>query len=288
MTIRHAALLAAALLAACDRRDSGRDADTTGSAPAATATPNVVTVTARDFAFALPDTVPAGLTTIRLVNEGPELHHAQLVRFEEGKTLQDYQAAMQAMKPGDPEPSWAVAMGGPNPPAPGAETSITQMLEPGNYAVICLVDTPDRVPHIKKGMFRPLVVTPAAAAAEAPPPAADITLRLVDYTFETSTPLTPGTHTIRIVNGAQQPHEVFLAQLPEGKTLDDLMKWAQTYDGPPPAKPLGGVAAIRPGAEAYMTVDLEAGQYAMLCFVPDAKDGRPHVAHGMAMAVTVQ
>lgn len=37
-----------------------------------------------------------------------------------------------------------------------------------------------------------------------------------------------------------------------------------------------------------MTVNLAAGNHAMLCFVPDAKDGKPHVAHGMAMPVTVQ
>lgn len=94
--IRHAALCAAAVLAACGPRDRRGDADTTAAASTRATTPNVVTETARDFAFELPDTIPAGLTTIRLVNQGPDLHHAQLVRFEEGKTLQDYQAAMRS------------------------------------------------------------------------------------------------------------------------------------------------------------------------------------------------
>ena len=31
----------------------------------------------------------------------------------------------------------------------------------------------------------------------------------------------------------------------------------------------------------YFTADLTPGNYALLCFVPDAKDGKPHLEHGM-------
>jgi len=43
------------------------------------ARPNVVTIVAMDYAFKAPATVPAGLTTVRLVNQGKLLHHVQLV-----------------------------------------------------------------------------------------------------------------------------------------------------------------------------------------------------------------
>src|SRR5439155_21864912 len=58
--------------------------------------PNVVTITATDYAFGAPDTIPAGLTTLRLVNQGKELHHASLVRLGDGKTIADFQAGLQA------------------------------------------------------------------------------------------------------------------------------------------------------------------------------------------------
>jgi len=51
--------------------------------------PNVVTITAADYVFNVPDTIPAGLTTFRLVNQGKELHHASLIRLKDGKVLTD-------------------------------------------------------------------------------------------------------------------------------------------------------------------------------------------------------
>ena len=31
----------------------------------------------------------------------------------------------------------------------------------------------------------------------------------------------------------------------------------------------------------YVSAEFTPGEYAMVCFVPDAGDGRPHTAHGM-------
>ncbi|HSA55317.1 MAG TPA: hypothetical protein VLE53_06410 [Gemmatimonadaceae bacterium] len=275
-------LVVMATLVACGGGES-ESADSADSATtAAAAAPNVVTFTASDFAFDAPDTIPAGLTTIRLVNRGPELHHAQLVRFNEGKTLADF---MQALQAGGPPPAWAEEMGGPNPPAPGEESNATQNLEPGNYAVVCFVDTPDKVPHVAKGMMKAFTVVPSTSTAGEP--AADVTMRLADYTFTLSDSLEAGMQTIRVENAAQQPHEVFLVQFAPGKSMPDLLKWAETYQGPPPGKPMGGIAAIGSGQHAFFTVTLTPGEYGLLCFVPDAKDGKPHIAHGMMQTLKV-
>jgi hypothetical protein len=274
------ALAVAALALAC----TARETKTVDSATSMAA-PNVVTVIARDFAFAAPDTIPAGVTTIRLVSEGPNLHHAQLIRLDQGKTFADFSAALRAAKPTDPPPAWAIPVGGPNPPAPGEEASTTQMLEPGNYALVCFVDTPDKVPHVMKGMSRALVVVPSTATTAEPTPTA--TMQLVDYGFNTTPPLTAGKQTIRVENAAQQPHEVFVARLDSGKTTQDLLKWLDKMEGAPPAKPLGGVAFIAPGSHVFLPLDLAPGDYALICFVPDAKDGKPHFMHGMATQIKV-
>jgi hypothetical protein len=46
---------------------------------------------------------------------------------------------------------------------------------------------------------------------------------------------------------------------------------------------------ISPGENAWMTVNLEPGTYAALCFIPDAtsEDMTSHLAHGMITIITV-
>lgn len=249
--------------------------------------PNVVSIMASDFSFAAPDTIPAGMTEFHLMATAG-LHHATIVRLEEGKTFADFTAAMQAMKPSDPPPAWVTWVGGPNPPAPGDTTIVTHDLTPGLYALICVVDVPDRIPHVAKGMMKPLVVAPATSPTMAPAPASDVNLTLVDYGFEVSPALTAGQHTLKVTNTAQQPHEFFLAKLDSGKTMADLGAWAMTFAGPMPARALGGLATMAPGATAYVRVQLTPGTYALLCFVPDAKDGKPHLEHGMVREFTIQ
>lgn len=227
--------------------------------------------------------MPSGWTRITLVNHGPSLHHAQLIRFSEGKTLADLEEYMKSGAMATP--SWMEEVGGPNPPPPGGTAVTTEMLEPGNYAVICVVDVPDHVPHIMKGMAKPFVVTPALSSTVEP--TADVTMTLADYSFTSSTPLTAGQHVVRVENAATQPHELVIVRLADGKTPDDLMAWGATYEGDLPGATMGGLAAIKPGGSAYVNLDLTPGNYVLLCFVPDKGDGKPHVMHGMMHPFTI-
>jgi hypothetical protein len=280
--LSRVALLSAAALLACHRGESAATHDSAANAKPDVATqpaaPRVVDVTATEFAFRMPDTIPAGVTTFKLTDAGQQLHHMQLIKLEDGKTLADLAAALK--KPG-PLPSWAIESGGPNPPRPGGGVSeLTQMVEPGNYAVVCFVPGPDGLPHLAKGMAKPLTVV-ASDAPAAPAPEADVTVTLADYGFHTSQPLTAGKHTIKIHNAGPQDHELILLKLAPGKSVQDVAKWIDHMQGPPPAEPLGGVAGIHTGQDVYLTVDLAPGEYGFLCEVPDAKDGKPHAAHGM-------
>jgi uncharacterized cupredoxin-like copper-binding protein len=285
--LKKVVLLAAATAAiGCTAKEAPK-VDSAALAAAAPATPNVVTITAKDFAFEAPDSIPSGMTTLVLKNTGTTLHHAQLLRLKEGKTLADLQAGMKNMKPTDPMPPWIEEAGGVNVPEPGAETSATLMIEPGNYVLLCFVDTPDKVPHVMKGMIKGLTVTPSTKPS-APAPTADVTVTLSDYTFAFSTPLTAGRHTVKIENSATQHHEFVLFQLLPGKTMDDFAKWGATYKGPAPAKAMGGAPGIAPGQSQYVSLDLTPGDYVVICFLPDAKDGKPHMQHGMVMPIKVQ
>jgi hypothetical protein len=258
-------------------------------APKAPVGPNVVTLTAGDFTFTGPDTIPAGLTTIRLVNQGKELHHAMLVRLGGGHTVAEFQAGMQAMMthPG-PAPAWVQFAGGPNAATPGDTSNVTEMLEAGTYVVLCVIPSADGVPHVAKGMIRTLVVTPSTAAAIAEP-AADVTMKLVDYAFQLSRPLTAGTTAIRVENAGKEPHEVVVAALLPGKTAKDFVGWELGGEkGPlPTGKWLGGVGALVPGGHATFSLSLAPGNYVLLCFFPDEKDGKAHLVHGMSQQITI-
>jgi hypothetical protein len=260
----------------------GGDARQADDAQEPASAPREVHFTASDFTFEGPASIESGMVTFVLTSASETWHHLQLVRLTEGMSIEDFQARLATLQPGAPLPSWFVDAGGVNPPGPGQSARATLMVEPGEYAVLCVVDTPDHVPHVMKGMIQPLTVT-AAAGAPAPLPAGDLGLTLVDYAFSFAAPPTAGTHAIRVVNGASQSHEIALFRLLPGKTIDDVMAWGATYAGPPPMTALGGVPAIRPGQEAVFEVNLTPGEYVALCFVPDANDGAPHLVHGMVL-----
>src|SRR5215467_5569794 len=48
---------------------------------------SVVDIMATDFAFEAPDTFPAGLVKLRLMNHGQDVHHAQVLRLNAGVTF---------------------------------------------------------------------------------------------------------------------------------------------------------------------------------------------------------
>jgi hypothetical protein len=245
---------------------------------------HVVTVTGKDFKFDAPDEIPAGLTEFRFLNKGPSIHHMQILKLMRGKTFTDLRTALARQ---GPPPTWMKEVGGPNAPAPGTESNATLMMEPGNYAIICFVDV-GGAPHFTKGMVRPLKVV-AASGPAASNPIPDVTATLFDYNFKLSAPILAGTRTIKVQNTANQPHELELVQLAPGKTANDFLAWAGGgMKGPPPAKPIGGIAGLERGMSQTFTANFTPGNYAFICFIPDAKDGKPHFTHGMTKDFSVR
>jgi uncharacterized cupredoxin-like copper-binding protein len=125
---------------------------------------------------------------------------------------------------------------------------------------------------------------------EAPEGATQTELGLVDFAFNLTTLSFPaGDVTFQATNNGQQPHEFFIAKLPEGVSLqqaleaDDLAALG--------VEDIGGFQPIDPGEQATWTfLDLEPGRYGYVCFVPDANDpeGTPHAFKGMVGEFTVQ
>ena len=259
-------------------------ASSSGSAGTATELP----IEAAEYKFAGPASIQAGPTRIVLKNTGKEDHQAQVARLSEGSTFEDLTSALQS---GDiPGALGKLQLaGGPTGVTPGATVATSANLEPGQYVFLCFVESADGVPHLAKGMISRLEVT-GTASTEALP-AGDSELALQDFAFVGATSLTPGQHTVTVTNKGPQPHEATVVKLNEGVTVDQLRQAftsTETPSGPPPITGAGGVAGIAPNSTVSMELDLRPGDYAYICFVPDAATGKPHAALGMIGELTVQ
>jgi uncharacterized cupredoxin-like copper-binding protein len=267
---------------------SASESPTTSAEPSPSESANQLSVTALDFSFELPASAPGGPTTITLANKGQDEHQAQTALIAEGKTIEDVIAALQG-----PDETAAFALltftGGPTGVVPGAEATVAVDLAPGNYAFLCFIAGADGVPHIAKGMVAPLEVTEPATAGELPEGDAEVAAK--DFSFEPPDRLSAGTQTVTLTNDGPQPHEAALVRLNEGTTVEDIqaiIASGEPPSGPPPWVSAGGSTAIMPGDQTTMTLELQAGEYAFVCFVPDPASGKPHIDLGMIAPLTVR
>lgn len=246
--------------------------------------PPVVTLTAHDYFFDPVPDIPAGVVELRLHNMGKDFHHAAMFRLAPGHTAAQFVAALK--NPGPP-PMWATPVSSPNAPPLGQTSVVYSDLTPGSYIVMCFIDTNGGVPHFMKGMYRPFRVVRSSNSGRAPK--ADLDVSLFEYGFKFSVPPTAGAHTVRLSNTGKQPHEIEIFRLEDGKTAKELETWVL---GPmttkAPAQPIGGVVNVTPGAHPVFTTTLTAGHYVVYCFLPDAKDGKPHIMHGMQYAFEIK
>lgn len=269
----------------------------------ASTAPNVVSLTATEYAFDAPDTVAAGWTTFRLANQGGEVHYGHIVQLDSGRTVQELvDAYAEAIRTSGPRPKWVKRFGGPGGSAPGSTASVTQHLEPGNYVWICPVEDSTGAPHFGKGEFKSFVVRPAdpAVAQRAAAPEADMTIGLQDFSFALDSPLVAGRHTVRVHNAGVEPHDLVILRLAPGKTIEDIRTWLNPElarrdvpaGEPPPSfesmgTGAGGIAAIAPGMESFFETDFTPGEYVMVCMAT-APDGRSHIEHGMIRQVAIR
>ena len=278
--ITLAILVMAIVLSACG--------SAVASSPATTGTPiPEITIKAADYSFDAPAQIEARLVKIKLVNDGQEPHHVQIVRLNDGVTPEQLQTALQE----DPTAalSLAVAVGGPGVIDPGLTSQVTLDLSPGQYVLLCFVPSHDGLPHLAKGMVRPLEVVARDGYdhATAPQPVADMTVKLRDFEFPLPSRIKVGPQVWQIFNEGSQLHEIMLIKLAEGKTLENVQAFMQSPHGAPPFANVGGFQAIHPGETGWLHLDLTPGEYVALCYVPD-EHGKSHIEHGMVLPFTVK
>lgn len=284
------ALLLIAGLAACQLGgEGGEDANT----------PPVVEITAADYAFAAPDTIPAGWVTFRMENRGEESHHFHLDRLPEGRTYADWKEAFK--EPADSimglvaegkidlahagkaldqaTPDWAApgdlgdvqTHGGVGLVAPGHTGQTTHHVAPGHYVIICVIRAPSGELHFSLGMVDGLVATGSSVGRS--PPSPDVTVQGDRREIRMDDALASGRRTVGFrveevpedfQGGTDGYYSVWLARL--GDTTDTSEVTAWDGQNPAPFEGIGGFEYLPPSDTAYVTADVEPGRYAWIWF----------------------
>jgi len=248
----------------------------------ASSTVSVLRVVATDYALSLSAPALSGVVTVRLVNRGREMHHLELSPVPDSLSLRRYYELATA-----PQPSPLVRdIGGPNLTAPGDSNEVMLTLAPGRYILTCWVNATDGKPHVMRGMMSEIRVRGRSSVSA--PPAASVVIRASDYAFDIRGQLRAGTNTVAFENGGPQEHDIQFVRLAPGQSLETIQRWADKGGaGAPVQAVVGGSTGIDKGERVWFTLKLRPGRYAIFCFVPDVKDGKMHLLHGMLREIPV-
>lgn len=235
-----------------------------------------VTAVATDEGIEFPPEVATGFVNINFENNRSEAPITPIIaRINDGISIDDLAAAMAE------DEMAAVSMlslyGGMEVAA-GETLSYTTELILGNYVIL----------ESEGDGFATFTVTEGDMTDMAEPES-DVHLAMVDFGFGVPAFMPAGTQVWHLENIGDQWHEVAMFKAPEGinSTADilDAMAAGQTEE-PEQAffwAPMGA------GTQAWVTIDLEPGTYALLCFLPDFEgDFSPHMEHGMIQVFTVE
>jgi len=279
-----------------------------------------LTFTATEYAFELAGEASAGWTRVTMVGAGEMDHHLMLLKPREGEVVDDLLAALESP---DFTGIFAVAdsLGGAAA-GPGLSGSVVINLWAGDYVAVCVIPDEEGVPHYVHGMQLPFTVAEGEVTGEAPE--TDVSIELTEMTFvNLPTEVTAGPHVWEVANTGTQLHEMLILQLAEGMTIEQGMQifgvgatpeagmsmeeatpamamgeatpemamgqaTPEMEMGPPPFAIVAGVAPMSPGGYTnYLELDLQAGNYIAICFVPDMESGMPHYMMGMIAGFTV-
>jgi uncharacterized cupredoxin-like copper-binding protein len=133
----------------------------------------------------------------------------------------------------------------------------------------------------------PSVAGDLAGDGEAVATALEVTATDHHFTMSATT-VAEGVVPIELVNQGAWPHQVLVARLADGQTMEDYL--AAFEEGEVAADDLithaGGVNIVDPGTSSVGYADLAPGRYVVLCFIP-GEHGESHLMDGMIAELTV-
>lgn len=246
-----------------------------------------VDIIASEYTFDSPAEIEAGMTYIKMENQGEEIHHVQLLRINDDVTMDEFQAALQ--QGAEAALPLVTLHGGVGLLPPGGSGRVLVDVPEGQYVLACFVpDDEDGLPHLAKGMLTPLKVVASSSSETVQAPNADAEVTLKDFNFVLPEEINSGKQIWKVTNEGPQPHEMILLKLGDNMTAADVGVWMESMEGPPPFEPVGGMQGLNPGDSGYVELDLSPGSYIASCDIPDPASGTPHAELGMLVQFDVQ
>jgi hypothetical protein len=235
----------------------------------------------------------AGFETIQPAGMTAEEFLAWAAASEGGGATPD--AAMAASTPvaAAPDPFLTAKWAGGTFAGPGQTAEVVFDLTPGEW--IAAPQTGEPVVFEATGEM----------PADLPEPESQATLTMGEYIIEvTEGELATGSYVVRVDNIGAQTHYIAWVQGPDGFTAEqvetvlaedveaEMTGTPAAYSDLDPNVDFTDVAATgnqSMGTSQWVYVqDVQAGTHLLICFFPDAGDGRPHAYHGMYTIVEIE
>jgi hypothetical protein len=287
-TTRHTRIpltLAAALLLT-----AGAAAQTTAAGRSSRSTQMVTVTMGARTTFTGPTRWRPGAIRIAAISRRGE-QELTLLRFKRGYSYSRFLADGAPAKGHSPTAASALRrlfantdfLGGANV-FPGEPARVTVTVRSGTYYLGEMTTKP---------VFRRIEVEGAPAAGA--PKTSRAVVTAYDFGFRANKHSLPARGTITIRNTGKQIHRLLFVPVKAGTSRAQigayLRKTGGRPDGPQPpfarSGPQVGTAMISPGRQIQFSYALPAGTYALLCFQPDTRTGKPQALEGMYGVATL-
>jgi hypothetical protein len=248
-----------------------------------------IEVVGLDYAFMMPSQLQAGRTTFRFRNAGRKPHEFNIVMLNPRFTIDQFIKAGKEGKPRQAMIDGAVGVLFAEPGKTSSATLTTDLVAGRQYAVQCIFrDTVNGPQHFAMGMYK--LIRVKGGANESPPAPADSVIA-VDYAFKYPRELAAGRHSLAFRNEGKQRHEINIALLKVGVSLDSVRAVDKRGGDVFPLFEEGiGVLHSRGGEPALATLDinfLPGREYLIECGFQDSEKAPPHYSLGMYGSIKV-
>jgi hypothetical protein len=257
----------------------------------------IVNVTATDFAFRVPRELAPGPAAFHFVNNGKVPHEFSIVLLKRNVTIDQFIAAARAHQPLSPLYERPVGVLFAKPGTASVSELTTAMLPGRQYAALCTFhDKKDSPQHFEMGMYAALHVSgssshaPIASSVVQRPGYTVDTITATEYTFKFNSRVRPGHHTFVFRNAGKERHELNMALLNKGITLQksfDVQKAGGDWQAL--QKDVGVLyAAAQTSPLGQIDLDLLPGRdYPIVCTFSKDDKSPPHFALGMLGTIHV-
>lgn len=235
----------------------------------------------------LPEGLTAGYTTIIFHNDTDVLFAPVLARLINGASFDDFMGAMQQ----GPQAALGLVsvLGSPEVNA-GEIQQASYELVAGDYIFA-------NVPAGAPPTILPFSVAETSGDVTTEAPEADVVLNMVNFAFAIPGDIPAGEQVWRISNLANQPHHIYVYRVEDDAELTSVLDgfitaYRAIQPGQPPEFPYETEyvwTVMSPEQTAYATINLEAGRYAIACFIGDSasENAVSHLEHGMLRLIDV-